>query len=49
MTWSFGPKSRDNPPIYVQQLKYIGQISRWLIRAGPKSDHFQNAPASKPG
>ena len=46
---SFGPKSRDNPQKCFQQLQDIGQISRQLIRARPKCDHFKRAAAPKAG
>ena len=45
----FGPKSRANPFKCFHQLKDIGQISRQLTRAGPKSDHFPRVAAPKAG
>ena len=44
---SFGPKSRDNPSKCFQQLSDIGQISRPLTGARPKSDHCSRAAAYK--
>ena len=44
-----GPKFRDNPLKCVLQLYDIGKILRQLIRALPKSLHFQTAAAAKAG
>ena len=45
MKCSFGPKTRDNLLICLQELKYIGKISRRLILVRPKNNLFLSATA----
>ena len=45
----FGQKFWDDPSKCFQVLKDIGQISRQLTPARPKSDNFPRAAASKAG